>query len=366
MLLGSAPLGAIPVGAGPGVIITPVYLFGAASIATTGQISSTLRSLLKSEATTSVIGQSSLRLRAPVKGEASLNTSASILTKTSISLIGYASLDTEAKALLRFRNLLTGNALLDPLGQAKVHLLPTFISGSAINLTPISMLLLSTMARNLVLPIFPTLPPLGWSVHKKPIMASRVTTAITGRETQLAGAAYPRWAFTLTYGGSSWLREQTQNIVPDPNLLGLKELEQLSGLFLFCLGPYGEFYYEDPDDNSRSGQAVGIGDGITSTFPLFFSWGFGPFLPSFTSPVGGIKTINSVYFNDIPQASSLYALDFTNTKLVFFTPPAAGKVITADFYFYFRCRFLDDHMEFSQFAQNLWECKEVRFESVKV
>ena len=112
-------------------------------------------------------------------------------------------------------------------------------------------------------------------------------------------------------------------------------------------------------------QAVGVGDGATTTFPLFYSWGSGPFVPPLTIPVGGINTIDAVYFNGTLQSSGIYALDSTRTKLVFTSAPAAGTVITADFHFYFRCRFLDDTLNFGQFERNKWEMKEIRFESVK-
>ena len=228
-------------------------------------------------------------------------------------------------------------------------------------------------------PVFPVLPPLAWSVHKKPIMASRTITATTGRETQIACCAYPRWAFTLTYGGDSWLRDQTQNITPDPTLPGLTELQQLSGLFLQCRGSYGEFYYSDPDDFSRSAQVVGVGDGNTTTFPLTYTWGNGPFSPALTLPVGGIDQISAVYFNGVapgvvpsppaptppPTTNYTWTTDATNTQLIFNYAPPSGTAITADFTFYFRCRFLDDTQEYSQWAQNLWEVKQVQFESVK-
>jgi uncharacterized protein (TIGR02217 family) len=215
-------------------------------------------------------------------------------------------------------------------------------------------------------PLFPTLPPLTWSVHKKPLMASRATTASSGRDCQLACCVYPRWAFTLSYGGSnSWLREQTQNIVPDPTLSGFTELEQLSGLFLACKASYGEFYYDDPDDDSRTNQAVGVGNGVQTVFPLYYSWGSGPFTPAFYAPVTGINTLDEVYINGVAQDPATYGVDATNTMLVFTSPPANTDVITASFHFYFRCRFLDDTMEFSQFALNKWQNSSVRFESVK-
>jgi hypothetical protein len=58
-------------------------------------------------------------------------------------------------------------------------------------------------------------------------------------------------------------------------------------------------------------------------------------------------------------------LDATRTQIVFTSAPSSGVVITADFHFYFRCRFLADVEEFSQWAKNLWELKELKFQSVK-
>jgi hypothetical protein len=213
-------------------------------------------------------------------------------------------------------------------------------------------------------PIFPVLPPLAWSVHKKPILGSREYIAASGREVQLATAVYPRWAFTLTYGGNSWLRDQTQNIVPDFTLAGFTELQQISQLFLACRGAYGEFFYSDPEDNSRKGQVLGTYTGnITSTYIVMSTWGSGPFSPNLSFPVGSVNVLSAVYVGGNLVSPTDYSLDATGTKLNIST--RYSGTLTIDFSFYYRCRFLDDYMNYSQFAQNLWETKEVRFESVK-
>lgn len=215
-------------------------------------------------------------------------------------------------------------------------------------------------------PLFPFVPTRGWSVFKKIISSSRVTIGATGRECQLATAVFPRWAFTLTYGGDSWLRDETQNIVMDPTLVGFTELQQISSLFLACRGSYGEFFFIDPDDNSRANQFVGFTDGISATYTPVIGWGTGPFTPSFFSPVQGIDTIGAVYFDGVIQPGITFNLDDTRTQISF--PTLIGRpgiTVTADLSFYYRCRFLEDNQKYSQFAQNLWEAKEIRFESVK-
>ena len=345
MLLGSTPLGAIPVGAAPGSSSTPVYLTGIA--VTVGP------------------GRAKLIGRVSIKGEALIVGSAKTVIKTKISSIsGRALLDPIARARITPRMAVGGISLLTPQAHGKVLLRFPLYTGGRAFLTTVaggSLVLIGA-----TLPIFPVLLPLAWPVHKKPILASRATTGATGRETQLAAAAFPRWAFTLTYGGgSSWLRDQTQNIVPDSTKLGLTEFEQLSALFIYCKGSFGEFYYEDPDDNSRSKAPIAVGDGTTTSFPIYVPWGFGPFSPSFFYPVGGINTIDAVYIDGVVQSTSTYTLDTTRTQLIFNSPLVKDTIITADFHFYFRCRFLDDHLDFNQWGQNMWECAEVRFESVK-
>lgn len=344
MILGSAPVGAIPVGAAPGSTTTVVLLTARAQLGGSGNARTIVR--------------------ASTKGAASLLGSGHTRLVSGASLVARASLIGSGHGRLGIRSVsLKGTALLMLKGGAKPVLVNPHFIGTANNLGGFASAKAGLTA--ITIPIFPVLAPLAWSVHKKPISASRVTTAITGRENQLAATAYPRWAFTLTYGGSSWLRDQTQNISPDMTKLGYTEFEQLSGLFIFVKGAFGEFYYNDPDDNSRLTAPIGQGNGSATSFPIYVPWGYGPFSPSFFFPVGGINTIDAVYINGAIQPSTSYSVDFTRTQLVFNSAPPSGSIITADFHFYYRCRFLDDHLDFSQWAKNLWECAEVRFESVK-
>lgn len=189
---------------------------------------------------------------------------------------------------------------------------------------------------------------------------------MSGRGWQAARVVYPVWEFTLTYGENSWLRDQTQNITAYAPLAGQTEFETLSALFLLCQGAYGEFYYADPDDSSRAGAFVATANGGT-TYTLMVPWGSGPFTPGFSGPVGGIKSIENVYINGAAVSPLNYTIDATNTAIVFtaLPPPPTGSIITADFHFYFRCSFSADTMEFSEWAMNLWEAREVKFKSVK-
>jgi len=51
--------------------------------------------------------------------------------------------------------------------------------------------------------------------------------------------------------------------------------------------------------------------------------------------------------------------------LTFVTPPSTGLVITADFSYWFRCRFVDDSYDFENFMYRLWQLKKLTFISVR-
>ena len=217
-------------------------------------------------------------------------------------------------------------------------------------------------------PIFPALPVVGFPVHKKPLFTGWQHKSVTGREYLTARQVYPNWDFELQFSKDSWLREQTQNNpLYTPNSPHV-EFEAISQLFLSCYGTYGEFYYDDPEDDSRLGQPIAIGDGMTTTFLVLRTWGFTPLAR--VEPVGGVnfgQAIN-VYFNGGSPISPLFysvTNDPSGSHLNFSTAPEAGVVITMDFSFFYRCRWKDDMQEYQQFNYNLWELGKCEFKSTK-
>lgn len=210
-------------------------------------------------------------------------------------------------------------------------------------------------------PLMPTLN--GFSVHKKPTFATIVQTAVSGREVTSAQQAYPLWEFELTY---EVLREITQNQTPYQNNSPFTEFQQISELFLACNGQYGRFYYNDPSDNSRFAQELGVGDGTTTNFPIVRTWGSGAL--AFPEQVGGLNSTEPyvVYLNGTPVSESgNWSISSDNRTLQFVTAPSAGQIVTMDFFFYYLCRFIEDIEDFEQFYTNLWALKALKFRSVK-
>lgn len=85
-----------------------------------------------------------------------------------------------------------------------------------------------------------------------------------------------------------------------------------------------------------------------------------------TGTGSGTDTINrdiAVYDNGTLLDKTVYSVTMPN-QIVFVTAPASGHVITADFWFYFVCRFLDDSQDYEQFADKLYQLGKCDFTSV--
>lgn len=200
-----------------------------------------------------------------------------------------------------------------------------------------------------------------FSVHKHQIFATLKSTAFSGRESRMYQQLLAFWQFDLTFGR---LREQTQNNPPWPNTT-LKDLQAISQLFNWCAATRGSFYFDDRFDDSRLGQAIAIGDGFTMQFTMVRT-----LAPStlnegtVTEPVGAVNTNMpvTVYINGTPTSATNYTI--TGNQLTFKNPPANGAVITADFWFYYLCHFIEEQQKYSEFMKNLWQLGKCSFRSL--
>ena len=202
--------------------------------------------------------------------------------------------------------------------------------------------------------VFPALPGLAWGVTKAPTFQTRIQRAVSGRELRALDYPYPLWQFTLVF---AFLR--------DNPAAGFDELRTLMGFYLACQGAYGTFLFEDPSDSYVYGQYLGTGDSGSAIFQLQRTMGM--ILPSggFVEPIVAPNLITAVYFDGVTQSPSSYTVDPGSGLLTFATPPSNGLVITADFSFWFRCRFVDDSYDFENFMYRLWQLKKLTFISVR-
>lgn len=202
--------------------------------------------------------------------------------------------------------------------------------------------------------IFPALAGLAWSVTKTPTFQTRIQRAVSGRELRVLDYPYPLWQFALIY-----------DFLRDEPAAGFDELRTLLGFFMLCQGAFGTFLFQDPTDCQVTGQQIGIGNASTTVFQL--QRAMGTALPGggFLEPIVAPKLVNAIYFDGITQDPASYSVDPNTGVVTFGTAPGSGLIITADFSYYFRCRFIDDRYDFENFMYRLWQLKKLTFISVR-
>ena len=202
--------------------------------------------------------------------------------------------------------------------------------------------------------IFPALPGLAWSVTKSPTFQTRIQRAVSGRELRALDYPYPLWQFTLVF-----------DFLRDNPAAGFDELRTLMGFFMLCQGAFGTFLFQDPSDDRVSGQQIGTGDTLKTVFQLQRT--MGKTLPGggFLEPIVAPNVVGAVYFNGIVQDPAGYSVDSMTGLVTFNTAPGSGLIITADYSYYFRCRFVDDSYAFENFMFRLWQLKKLTFISVR-
>ncbi len=196
--------------------------------------------------------------------------------------------------------------------------------------------------------VFPTLAGLGFDVIRTPIWSNTIQESVSGKETAIGNWSYPKWQWELTF---DVLRSDADT----------HEFQDLAGFFNLRHGRFDTFLYEDAEDNSVTGQSIGTGDGDTTTFQLIRTFG------NFIEPVFAPHTVSNVYLDGSDGGGWSVSNWGTSTPglITFDTAPDDGAAITADFSFYFPCRFNDDRMSFTNFMKRLWNAQSVAFTSVK-
>ncbi|MFD2234831.1 DUF2460 domain-containing protein [Phaeospirillum tilakii] len=191
--------------------------------------------------------------------------------------------------------------------------------------------------------LFPSLPGLTWDIKRSPEFSTTIVKGADGGETRIGNWVYPLWHWTLTY---ELLRDDATD-----------ELRTLLGFFLARQGRLDDFLLRDPSDCAVSGQLLGTGDGVTTTFQAVRGLG------GFVEPVKALWGSQAVYVAGAKQLSGWTVSD--SGLFTFASAPAPGAAITADLSYCWRVRFDLDQAEFNQFARNLWDLQTCTLVSVR-
>lgn len=209
-------------------------------------------------------------------------------------------------------------------------------------------------------PIYPTLAGLTFSVIKRPKWYTGIGSAASGREVRVAYAVNPLWEWDLTY---SYLPDE-----PTASATTNSDLKQLLGFYLAASGAFGGFLFQDPDDNTVTGQTLGTTDGSTTIWTLVRTYGGSD--GTGTEPIGYVNsgvTLHLYLAGTLVDPASYDVLTTTpvNQQIRFHTAPTTGQAITATFGFYYYCRFKEDHQEFEKFFDKLWSLATVTLMSLR-
>ena len=210
---------------------------------------------------------------------------------------------------------------------------------------------------------FPTLVGQGWSVKKTPTWQTRIQRAVSGRELRLLDYPYPLWQFELTFEALGDNLGAPAAYSTSIGSLLATDLRTLLGFFMACQGAFATFLYSDPTDNTVFGQQIGIGNGVSTTVQLQRTFGV-PGIANFTEPMTAISAVYAVYFNGIRQPATGWSVNLSTGLVTFIAPVASGVEITADFSYWFRCRFMSDAYTFENLMYRLWSLKKLDFISV--
>lgn len=140
--------------------------------------------------------------------------------------------------------------------------------------------------------VFPSILGVAWDAKKTPVFATKIQSAVSGKELRLAYMATPLWQYTLNY---EVLRSDAR-----------ADLQTLLGFFLARQGSFDSFLYTDPNDSAVAAQLFGVGDGTTTAFQLLKSYG------GYNEPVQSVNGAPLVFVNDWEGNQLQYATARTN------------------------------------------------------
>lgn len=199
-------------------------------------------------------------------------------------------------------------------------------------------------------PVYPSLMGLSFDVVWTPEFMTVVNRAASGKETSIRFWNTPIRNYQLTY---DILRFDLTNA----------ELQNLLGFFNSVYARGNVFLFTDPDDYTVTGQSLGTGDGATVAFQLQRTLG------GFAEPILAPNTVSAVKVSSVALGSSQWSVSSYGSSapgiVTLSTAPASSAPVTADFTYYFPCRFSDDKMDFNKFMYQMWEAKKVTFYTQK-
>lgn len=177
---------------------------------------------------------------------------------------------------------------------------------------------------------------LSWNSKFKESWSTTVQTAGSGMSRSLTNQVYPKWTITESVG-----------------LMDDETAEKLLGFVALVKGAYEPFLWYDHSKNHETGVQLPMT--IAGTYQAVIKTG------SYTEPADYIEDV-TVYKNGTKLTKG-YSV--SNGLIIFSTAPASTDVITADYAYWWKVRFVDDGMGINRIFENLNSSDSFKMEVVR-
>lgn len=189
---------------------------------------------------------------------------------------------------------------------------------------------------------------------RTPLYTTRVQNTVSGREVAISYESYPRYQWQLK-----------MNVLRD--FLSAPEQKRLEAMFHLVGGRGDYFLFTDPQRSATDGIVdIGTGTGAATQFRIGYLHTDPTYGLTFLEPVQN-PAAWTVYVNGVAQVNgTAYTMD--PRGLITFKAgyiPAAGATVSWSGSFHYRCRFLNDSLDFQRIVKDMWSST-LKFRSVKV
>ena len=202
--------------------------------------------------------------------------------------------------------------------------------------------------------------PIQLVVQKRaPQFQTDVQRSLGGAEFRVSRLPIPRWRWSVSLP-----------ILPDAS--ANDALGTIIAFFMARGGQLDTFLWSPPEDADtlahaflgswcrQTGVQIGVGDGLTTTFPLVRPWGGTTWPYAASEPVQWVDTRNNaLVVKDNGSVASGITMGTDGATggvtVTFPTAPVSGHAITADFDVAYRVRFTTDVAQLEWLAWRLWK-----------
>jgi hypothetical protein len=172
--------------------------------------------------------------------------------------------------------------------------------------------------------------------------------------------------------------ELTYEFLKNKGLSYADDVAYLQGFYEACRGGFGWFTFDPSQYNLDSMSVVqdttklrngffAIGDGVTTTFPLWRSTAvFGGGTVTLVELMQNITLLAGIYSNGTLVSPANYTLTNFPAQVTFNTAPAAGVSLAWAGNYSYLCRFAEDTLELEEFAYQFWELKSLKLETINL